>query len=263
MNTRKPVTTATLARAKQRGKKTVWLTAYDAASARIAEAAGADVLLVGDSLGMVCLGFDTTLPVTLEHMIHHTAAVVRGKTSSWVVCDLPFGTYQQSPAQAFDTSVRVLRETGCDAVKLEGGAHMADTIRFLAERGIAVVAHIGLTPQSIKVFGDYGKRGRDGNEQAKLRGDAKAVAAAGCVALVLENIPHMLATEITESLSVPTVGIGAGPGCDAQVLVWHDLLGLSARNPPFAPAYANLRAVAFDAISRWVSDVRGGAFPES
>ena len=262
MTQKRPVTSATLMRAKQRGKKTVWLTAYDAATARMAEAAGADVLLVGDSLGMVCLGFDTTLPVTLEHMIHHTSAVVRGKTSAWVVCDLPFGTYQKSPGQAFDTAVRVLGETGCDAVKLEGGAHMADTIRFLAERGIAVVAHIGLTPQSIKVFGSYGKRGRDENELAILKGDAKAVAAAGCVALVLENIPHSLAGEITASLSVPTVGIGAGPACDAQVLVWHDLLGLSERAPPFAPAYANLRATTLDAIRRWATDVRKGTFPK-
>ncbi len=197
MNEKKPVTAATLTRAKQRGEKTVWLTAYDAASAEIAEAAGIDVLLVGDSLGMAVLGYDTTIPVTLEQMIHHTAAVVRGRTHAWVVCDLPFGSYQGSPEQAFDTAVRVLQQTGCDAVKLEGGTHMAETIRFLAERGIAVVAHIGLTPQSVKRFGSYRKRGKDDAEHAGLIADAQAVADAGAVAVVLENIPAGLAAEIT------------------------------------------------------------------
>jgi len=263
MTDKKPVTAATLARAKQRGEKTVWLTAYDAASASIAETAGADVLLVGDSLGMVCLGYDTTIPVTLDQMIHHTAAVVRGCNTSWVVCDLPFGSYQQSPEQAFDTSVRVLQETGCDAVKLEGGAHMAETIGFLADRGIAVVGHIGLTPQSVKRFGNYRKRGADMAERTQLVADAQAVADAGAVALVLECIPEDLAAEITGTLLIPTVGIGAGPDCDAQVLVWHDLLGLSEKNPPFAPAYANLRETVSDAIGRWANDVHSGTFPKS
>jgi len=261
MDKNKPVTAATLLRAKERGEKTVWLTAYDAASARLAVAAGVDVLLVGDSLGMVVLGLDTTLPVTLDDMIHHTAAVVRGCTRAWVVCDLPFGTYQRSPEQAWDTSVRVLQETGCDAVKLEGGVHMAGTIRFLAERGIAVVAHIGLTPQSVKKLGGYGKRGQGEAEQLQLKRDAEAVTEAGCAALVLENIPHELAAEITRASPVPTVGIGAGAACDAQVLVWHDLLGLSEKNPPFAPAYANVREVTGKAIARWAEDVRSGTFP--
>ncbi|MDQ6960065.1 MAG: 3-methyl-2-oxobutanoate hydroxymethyltransferase [Mariprofundaceae bacterium] len=263
MNEKKTVTAATLLRAKQCDEKMVWLTAYDAASANIAEEAGVDVLLVGDSLGMVCLGFDTTLPVTLEQMIHHTAAVVRGRSAAWVVCDLPFGTYQQSPEQAFETSVRVLQETGCDAVKLEGGEPMAETIRFLAERGIAVVAHIGLTPQSVKKFGGYGKRGQGKNEQKQLRQDAKAVMAAGAAALVLENIPHELAAEITGMVDIPTVGIGAGAACDAQVLVWNDLLGISEHNPPFAPAYANTRKIMSDAIARWVDDTKSGKFPTS
>jgi len=261
MNEKKAVTAATLLRAKQHGEKTVWLTAYDAAGAKLAEEAGVDVLLVGDSLGMVCLGFDTTLPVTIEHMIHHTAAVVRGRTNAWVVCDLPFGTYQQSPEQAFATCVRVLQETGCDAVKLEGGEPMVETIRFLADRGIAVVAHIGLTPQSVKKFGSYGKRGKDRDEQKQLKKDANAVTKAGAVAVVLENIPHDLATEITGKVDIPTVGIGAGPACDAQVLVWHDLLGLSEQNPPFAPAYATLRNTITDAVEHWVDDVRKGKFP--
>jgi len=262
MNKRKPVTAATLARAKQRGEKTVWLTTYDAASTAIAETAGADVLLVGDSLGMVCLGYDTTIPVTLDQMIHHTSAVVRGHKTAWVVCDLPFGTYQQSPEQAFETSVRVLQESGCDAVKLEGGIHMAETIGFLAARGIAVAGHIGLTPQSVKQFGSYRKRGADKTERKQLLADAQAVEKAGVVAVVLENIPEDLAAEITGKLAIPTVGIGAGPDCDAQVLVWHDLLGLSEKNPPFAPAYANAREVMTDAISRWANDVRIGRFPK-
>ena len=262
MSKKKPVTAATLLRAKQSGEKSVWLTAYDAMSAHIAEAAGVDVLLVGDSLGMVCLGFDTTLPVTLDQMIHHTAAVVRRRVNAWVVCDLPFGSYQQCPEQAFETSVRVLQETGCDAVKLEGGAHMAETIRFLAERGIAVVGHVGLTPQSVKKFGGYGKRGKSGDERAQLLRDAHAVADAGAVAQVLENIPADLAREISEASVIPTVGIGAGPDCDAQVLVWHDLLGLSDSNPPFAPAYVNLREQIVSAIGCWTDDVRSGKFPK-
>ncbi len=266
MNDKKPVTAATLLRAKQRGEKTVWLTAYDAVSANIAEAAGADVLLVGDSMGNAILGFETTIPVTLDQMIHHTAAVVRGRMlangRAWVVCDLPFGSYQKSPEQAFDASVRVLQQTGCDAVKLEGGVHMAETIRFLADRGIAVVAHVGLTPQSVKKFGGYGKRAKDAEGRAQLITDAKAVAEAGAVALVLENIPAELGAEVTGMLAIPTVGIGAGAGCDAQVLVWNDLLGISESNPPFAPAYANVRQVMLDAIGRWADDVRSGAFPK-
>ena len=256
-----PVTAATLARAKRDGHKMAWLTAWDAASAALAEAGGVDVLLVGDSLGMTCLGFDSTIPVTLEQMIHHTAAVVRGRRRAWVVCDLPFGSYQVSPGQAFETAARVLRETGCDAVKLEGGQPMADTIRFLSERGIAVVAHVGLQPQSVKRLGGYGRRGRDEAERESILRDARAVADAGAVAVVLENIPAGLAAAITRELDIPTIGIGAGPDCDAQVLVWHDLLGLSERNPPFAPAYANLRATITDAIDRWSADVKNGRFP--
>jgi len=187
--------------------------------------------------------------------------VVRGRTHAWVVCDLPFGAYQQSPEQAFATSVRVLQETGCDAVKLEGGEPMAETIRFLADRGIAVVAHIGLTPQSVKKFGSYGKRGQSKGAQKQLKNDARAVTEAGAVALVLENIPHDLAAEITGMVDIPTVGIGAGPACDAQVLVWHDLLGLSESNPPFAPAYADLKNTVTDAIGRWIEDVCKGKFP--
>jgi 3-methyl-2-oxobutanoate hydroxymethyltransferase len=263
----KRITAATLAKAKAANQKSVWLTAYDTTSAGLAEAAGVDVLLVGDSLGMVALGFDSTIPVTLDQMIHHTAAVVRGtgcsdKHRAWVVCDLPFGTYQQSPEQAFETSVRVLQETGCDAVKLEGGLPMAETIRFLSDRGIAVVAHVGLTPQSVKKFGSYRPRGNNPEEYKSILEDAKAVTEAGAVALVLESVPAELAEKITATVSIPTVGIGAGRGCDSQVLVWHDLLGLSEKNPPFAPAYTNLRQQITTAISTWSDDVRDGKFPK-
>jgi len=263
----KRITAATLAKAKAANEKSVWLTAYDTTSAQLAELAGVDVLLVGDSLGMVALGYDSTIPVTLDEMIHHTAAVVRGtgcsgNPKSWVVCDLPFGTYQTSPEQAFETSVRVLQESGCDAVKLEGGVPMAETIRFLSDRGIAVVAHIGLTPQSVKKFGSYRARGNNPAEYDAILADARAVTEAGAVALVVECIPAELAAEITQSIDIPTVGIGAGAGCDSQVLVWHDLLGLSEKNPPFAPAYTNLRDQITTAISAWSKDVKSGAFPK-
>jgi len=263
----KRITAATLTKAKAAKEKSVWLTAYDTTSAQLAEAAGVDVLLVGDSLGMVALGYDSTIPVTLDQMIHHTAAVVRGRSlvngEAWVVCDLPFGSYQQSSEQAFETSVHVLQESGCDAVKLEGGMHMAETIRFLSDRGIAVVAHIGLTPQSVKKFGSYRARGNNPAEYDAIIEDAKAVTAAGAVALVIEAVPAELAKAITESIDIPTVGIGAGAGCDAQVLVWHDLLGLSEKNPPFAPAYVNLREQITAAITAWSDDVRTGTFPKA
>jgi len=258
----KRITAATLVKAKAANEKSVWLTAYDTTSAQLAELAGVDVLLVGDSLGMVTLGFDSTIPVTLDQMIHHTAAVVRGRTKAWVVCDLPFGTYQQSPEQAFDSSVAVLQETGCDAVKLEGGIPMAETIRFLSDRGIAVVAHIGLTPQSVKKFGSYRPRGSNPAEYDAILADAKAVTEAGAVALVIECIPAELAKAITKSVAIPTVGIGAGSDCDSQVLVWHDLLGISEKNPPFAPAYTNLREQITTAITAWSADVKRGAFPK-
>ncbi|PCI02192.1 MAG: 3-methyl-2-oxobutanoate hydroxymethyltransferase [Zetaproteobacteria bacterium] len=253
---KKKVTAATLRAAKEQGQPMVWLTAYDAGSARIAEEAGVDVLLVGDSVGMVNLGYDSTIPVTTQDMILHTAAVVRGRKSAWVVCDLPFGSYQQSPEQALATSVQILQQTGCDAIKLEGGTHMAETVRFLSERGIAVVGHIGMTPQSVKHFGSFKTRGSDTDEAQSIYDDALAIAQAGAVALVLECIPADLAEKITDNIGIPTVGIGAGKACDAQVLVWHDVLGLSENTPPFAKPYANLREQAITAISAWADDVR-------
>lgn len=257
----KKTTAVTLRTAKDKHMPSVWLTAYDASSAMIAEESGVDVILVGDSLGMVSLGYDTTLPVTLDEMIMHTRSVVRGTSKAMVVCDLPFGTYQQSKEQAFETSVKVLQQSQCDAVKLEGGAHMVETVKFLAERGIAVVAHIGMTPQSIKKFGSFGQRGQSSAEQEQLITDAKALESAGAIAIVLEHIPADLSTNITNQLTIPTIGIGAGANCDGQVLVWHDLLGLSKTTPPFAKPYVNLREQAHNAITNWSDDVRSKQFP--
>ena len=253
---KKKVTAATLLAAKNNLQPQVWLTAYDAGAARIAEEAGVDVLLVGDSLGMVNLGYDTTIPVTLDDMILHTAAVVRGRKNAWVVCDLPFGTYQQSKEQALTSCVKILQQTGCDAVKLEGGANMLDTIAFLSQAGIAVVGHVGFTPQSVKKFGNFKQRAATNAESQHIYVDALAIAQAGAAAIVLEHIPSDLAEKITTNITIPTVGIGAGAACDAQVLVWHDVLGLSETMPPFVQPYANLRQDAISAISTWVKDVR-------
>jgi len=258
---KKRTTASTLLADKQKHRKQVWLTAYDTPTAALAEMAGVDVILVGDSLGMVSLGFDSTIPVTLEHMIHHTAAVVRGRDKAWVVCDLPFGSYQASPEQAFASAAQVLQQTGCDAVKIEGGQHMAATIAFLSERGIAVVAHLGLTPQSVKKLGGFKRQGQSDESANIIFQDAQAVSKAGAVAVVLECIPEDLAARITAAIEIPSIGIGAGKDCDGQVLVWHDLLGLSEKNPPFAPAYTNLRESITTAIGQWCDDVRAGKQP--
>lgn len=257
----KKITAATIAAAKEKKLPLAWLTAYDAGAARIAQEAGIDVILVGDSVGMVNLGYDSTIPVTIEDMILHTSAVTRGCETPWVVCDLPFGSYQKSKEQALETSVRILQATGCDAIKLEGGLAMAETIHFLSECGIAVVAHVGMTPQSAKKFGAFKQRGSTPIERQAIFDDAFAVADAGAIAVVLEHIPSDLSAEITATLTIPTVGIGAGADCDAQVLVWHDLLGLSENPPPFAKSYLNLREQALSAIHRWAEDVRQHRFP--
>jgi len=257
----KKTTIATLTTMARRHERIVCLTAHDANSAALADQAGVDLLLVGDSLAMTVLGHDSTLPVTLPQMISHATAVARGNQYAWVVCDLPFGSYQASPQQALQSSVEILQQSGCDAVKLEGGVVMAETIRFLAKRGIAVVAHIGLMPQSVKQLGGYRRQGVDEAAAEAVRADARAVAEAGAVAVVLECIPPALAAEITTMLDIPTIGIGAGNACNGQVLVWHDLLGLSECNPPFAPAYINLRQHITDAIGQWSADVRSKQFP--
>ncbi|RME84011.1 MAG: 3-methyl-2-oxobutanoate hydroxymethyltransferase [Zetaproteobacteria bacterium] len=256
------ITPAVLRRMKAERKKAVWLALYDAPSARIAEQAGVDVFLVGDSAATTVFGHEDTIPITLETMLALCRAVARARKDAMVVLDLPFGSYQASPEAAFAASVRALKEGGADAVKMEGGAWLAPTVAFLAERGVGVVGHVGLLPQAQRMTGSLKRRGEDPKERQALLDDAKALAEAGAVALVLEHVPAALAREITESVPIPTVGIGAGPHCDAQVLVWHDLLGLSAKRPPFAPAYAELGQAARKAIARWAEDVRSGRFPE-
>ncbi|MBF0160857.1 MAG: 3-methyl-2-oxobutanoate hydroxymethyltransferase [Magnetococcales bacterium] len=255
-----PVTVPGLQRMKREGVRIVSTTAYDFSFARLLDKAGVDLLLVGDSLGMVIQGHSTTLPVTLEQMIYHTAAVVRGARRAMVVCDMPFGFCHGGGVAVMDAAVRVLKETGCHGVKLEGGVRMAETIRFLWEQQVPVLAHVGLTPQSVHAFGGFKVQGR-GEDAERVMADAVAVAEAGAFAVVLEGIPAPLARRITERLEIPTIGIGAGGQCDGQVLVMHDLLGIYEEVVPrFVKCYLPDRTV-FHAVGRFVDDVRSGQFP--
>jgi 3-methyl-2-oxobutanoate hydroxymethyltransferase len=221
------------------------------------------MLLVGDSLGMVMHGYETTVPVPLELMIMHAQAVVRGSTRSLVVVDMPFGSYEESPAVAFRNASRVLKETGCGAVKLEGGVQMADTIRYLSERGIPVMSHIGMTPQAINTIGSFAPRGRLRSEWAAFEADAKAIAEAGAFAVVLEALAELLAARITKQVDIPTIGIGASAECDGQILVLEDMLGLSPRVPKFVKEYAQIGAGIEAAVKAFASDVRTRAFPSA
>ena len=238
----------------------VVLTAYTTPMARLVDA-HCDMALVGDSLGMVLHGLPSTLGVTLEMMILHGRAVVRGLTRAMPVVDMPFGSYEESPAQAYRNAARLMIETGAPAIKLEGGAHMADTIAFLTRRGVPVMAHIGLTPQSVNTFGGYKVVGREGEAEAVMT-DARAVEAAGAFAVVLEKVPVGLAARITQSLTIPTIGIGAGAQCDGQVLVVDDMLGMFTDfRPKFVKRYAELALTAADAIAAFAADVRARRFP--
>lgn len=237
------------------------VTAYDACFGRLADEAGIPIVLVGDSVGMTLLGYDSTLPVTLDQMVHHTAAVVRGVSRALVVADLPFLSYQVSDDLAVASAGRLLKEAGAAAVKLEGGADCAGLVRRMNRCGIPVMGHIGLMPQRIHVMGGYRIQGREAAAAARLIEDARALDEAGVFALVLEGIPADVAGEITRAISAPTIGIGAGPGCDGQVLVLHDLLGLTERPPRFARAYADLRRVTLDALGAFKTEVENGAFP--
>ncbi len=238
------------------------VTAYDASSAALLDELGVPVLLVGDSLGMVVLGYDSTIPVTLEEMLHHTRAVARGATRSLVVGDLPFGSYQDGPSQALASAVRMLKEGGAHAVKLEGGGPMVEVTERLVQAGIPVMGHLGLTPQSVHAFGGYRVQGRDDATAARILEDARRLEAAGAFALVLEAVPAAIGHTVTETVGIPTIGIGAGPGTDAQVLVWHDLLGLTAgRLPRFVKAYADLRAEIGTAITTFQNEVAEGEYP--
>jgi 3-methyl-2-oxobutanoate hydroxymethyltransferase len=248
------------------GDKIVMVTAYDATFAALAEEAGADVLLVGDSVAMVVQGVEHTLPVTLDEAVYHTRMVSRAARRALVVGDLPFGTYQVSVQQALESSIRLVKEGGAAGVKLEGGMPMAETIEAISRVDIPVMAHIGLTPQSFHRMGGHKVQGRAAGNQAggrdRLIADAKAVEAAGAFSVVLEGIPRSLAAEITDNLTIPTIGIGAGPNCDGQVLVLHDVLGLTPNLYKFAKAYAHLRDDVVHALESYAHDVRTGAFPD-
>jgi 3-methyl-2-oxobutanoate hydroxymethyltransferase len=254
------ITIRDLAAAKGRGEKWPMLTAYDALSAKVFDEAGIPVLLVGDSAAMVVYGYDSTIPVTVDDLIPLTAAVVRGSRRALVVADLPFGSYQVSVETAMLTAVRFLKETGAHAVKLEGGHRVLRCVEELVAAGIPVMAHLGLTPQSVNAFGGYRVQGR-GEEGERLMQDAKALQAAGAFAVVLECVPAELAQRVTAALAIPTIGIGAGPDCDAQVLVWQDMAGLSPRVPKFAKRYADVAGVLGQAARSFADEVTGGAYP--
>ena len=249
-----------IAAAKGRGEKWPMLTAYDALTARVFDEAGIPVLLVGDSAAMVVYGHDTTIPVTVDDLIPLTAAVVRATSRAMVVADLPFGSYQASPQAALAAATRFLKESGAHAVKLEGGERVLRQVEELVAAGIPVMGHLGLTPQSVNAFGGYRVQGR-GEDGERLLHDAKALQAAGAFSLVLEAVPATLAARVTPSLSIPTIGIGAGPDCDAQVLVWQDMAGLSPRVPKFVKRYADLAGTLRAAATAYAEDVTSGAFP--
>jgi 3-methyl-2-oxobutanoate hydroxymethyltransferase len=258
----RPVTIHDLAAMRARGERFVMLTAYDANAAAILDRIGVPVILVGDSLGMVVLGHDTTLPVTLDDMVHHARAVTRGAQRALVVVDLPFGSYQEGPAQAMASAVRVMKEARADAVKLEGGERILPAVRALVEAGIPVMGHLGLTPQSVAQFGGFRVQGRAPEAATQLRADAVALGAAGAFAIVLECIPAELAAQVTAEAGIPTIGIGAGAATDGQVLVWHDLLGLTPGPlPRFVRTYEDLGGRIEAAVAAFTADVASGAFP--
>lgn len=254
------VTVRDLAAAKARGERWAMLTCYDALTAGVFDEAGVPVLLVGDSAANVVYGYETTVRVGLDELVPLAAAVVRGSHRALVVADLPFASYQAGPGQALESAARFLREAGTHAVKLEGGARVLAQVEALTSAGVPVMAHLGLTPQSVHALGGYRVQGR-GEDGERLLGEAKSLQEAGAFALVLEMVPEDLAARVTASLTIPTVGIGAGACCDAQVLVWQDLAGLSARTPRFVRRYADLREVLGRAARDYTEDVRAGRFP--
>ncbi|MBQ5752741.1 MAG: 3-methyl-2-oxobutanoate hydroxymethyltransferase [Alistipes sp.] len=256
------VTTLRLKEMKDRGEKISMLTSYDYSMAKIVDTAGIDVILVGDSAANVMAGHETTLPITLDQMIYHASSVVRAVNRALVVVDMPFGTYQGDSQAALDSAVRIMKETGADAVKMEGGEEILDSVKRILTAGIPVMGHLGLTPQSIHKFGTYNVRAKEEAEAAKLIHDAKLLEETGCFAIVLEKIPASLATKVSAEVSVPTIGIGAGVGTDGQVLVVHDMLGINKGfSPRFLRRYANLYEVMTDAVSHYIEDVKSCDFP--
>lgn len=260
-DTRK-VTTHRFIEMKQRGEKISMLTSYDFTTAGIVDGAGIDGILVGDSASNVMAGNSTTLPMTVEQMIYHARSVVRGVKRALVVCDMPFGSYQVDRKEGVKNAVRIMKESGCDALKLEGGSEIVDTIKGILDAGIPVMGHLGLTPQSINKFGTYTVRAKEEAEAAKLLSDARLLAEAGCFGVVLEKVPAELASRVSAEISIPTIGIGAGNGTDGQVLVVDDMLGMSKGfNPRFLRRYADLHGVMTDAIGQYITDVKSMDFP--
>lgn len=261
-NTRK-VTTRRLIEMKQRGEKISMLTAYDYSSARIVDEAGIDVILVGDSASNVMAGNVTTLPITLDQMIYHGKSVMKAVKRALVIVDMPFGSYQGNSKEALASAIRIMKESHAEAVKMEGGAEIRESIERILCAGIPVCGHLGLTPQSINKFGTYAVRAREETEAEKLISDAKLLQEIGCFAIVLEKIPAELAARVSRELEIPVIGIGAGGGCDGQVLVMHDMLGINTGfSPRFLRRYANLAEVMNKAISQYVADVKSGDFPD-
>lgn len=258
----KRVTTHTLQKMKTAGEKIAMLTAYDYSFARIIDGAGIDVILVGDSASNVMAGHETTLPVTLDQMIYHASSVIRGIERCFVVVDLPFGSYQSNSEIALASAIRIMKETGAHAVKLEGGEEVTDSIRKIVSAGIPVMGHLGLMPQSIYKFGTYEVRAKEDKEAEKLRRDARLLEESGCFALVLEKIPAELATAVSKEITIPTIGIGAGNGCDGQVLVMHDMLGINTEfKPRFLRQYLNISEQSTQAVQQYVRDVKSADFP--
>lgn len=256
------VTTQTVVDMKARGEKISMLTAYDYTMAKLVDAAGIDIILVGDSASNVMAGFETTLPITLEQMIYHSSCVVRGVDRALVVADLPFMSYQVTTKEALISAGRMMKEAGAHAVKLEGGKPIADTIKRIVDAGIPVMGHLGLTPQSIYKFGTYKVRATDNQEADELMRDANLLQEAGCFSIVLEKIPQKLAKTVSESIDIPTIGIGAGSHCDGQVLVLHDMLGLNKDfNPRFLRRYLDLHTEIIHAVGQYVNDVKSADFP--
>ncbi len=258
----KKITTHTLLQMKQKKQKISMLTAYDFSFARIFDQCGIDVLLVGDSAANVMAGHETTLPITLDQMIYHAQSVVRGVTRALIVVDLPFGSYQSNSALALSSAIRIMKETGAHAIKLEGGAEVLESVRAIVKAGIPVMGHLGLTPQSIYQFGSYAVRATEKTEAATLKQNAVLLQEAGCFALVLEKIPATLAGEVSHTISIPTIGIGAGKDCDGQVLVMHDMLGINTEfRPRFLRQYTQLNEVISQAVKQYVADVKENIFP--
>ncbi len=258
----KKITTHTLQKMKESGIKISMLTAYDFSFARIFDAAGIDIILVGDSASNVMAGHETTLPITLDQMIYHACSVVRGIERCLVVVDMPFGSYQGNSKEALNSAIKIMKETGGHAVKLEGGEEVVDSVKRIVGTGVPVMGHLGLTPQSIYKFGTYTVRAKEETEAEKLKKDALLLQEAGCFAIVLEKIPAGLAKEVSESLSIPTIGIGAGQHCDGQVLVMHDMLGINTEfKPRFLRQYLNMHEQITGAVQHYISDIKNREFP--